>query len=98
MVIEEIQKAPQLLDVVSAQLEERPELRFVLTGCWCSTSSFLLRCGCHPRPATRGPLDEPQEIEGLALETLVAQHLRAFAQLRRRGDSLRFGVPGPGWR
>ena len=26
----------------------------------------------------RGPLDSAQEIEGLALETLVAQHLRGF--------------------
>ena len=32
VVIDEIQKAPQLLDVVHALLEERPELRFVLTG------------------------------------------------------------------
>jgi predicted AAA+ superfamily ATPase len=37
-----------------------------------------------------GPLDAPQEIEGLALETLVAQHLRAFCQLRRQGGSLSF--------
>jgi predicted AAA+ superfamily ATPase len=32
VVIDEIQKAPQLLDVVNALLEERPGLRFVLTG------------------------------------------------------------------
>jgi len=38
----------------------------------------------------RGPLDSAQEIEGLALKTLVAQHLRAFCQLRRQGDSLSF--------
>ena len=37
-----------------------------------------------------GPLDAPQEIEGLALETLVAQHLRAFCQLRRQGATLSF--------
>ena len=38
----------------------------------------------------RGPLDSAQENEGLALETLVAQHLRAFCQLRRQVDSLSF--------
>ncbi|HBU26680.1 MAG TPA: ATPase, partial [Synechococcales bacterium UBA8138] len=32
IVIDEIQKAPQLLDVVHSLLEEKPELRFVLTG------------------------------------------------------------------
>lgn len=32
VVIDEIQKAPQLLDVVHALVEEQPQLRFVLTG------------------------------------------------------------------
>lgn len=32
VVIDEIQKAPELLDVVHALLEKRPGLRFVLTG------------------------------------------------------------------
>ena len=31
-VIDEVQKAPQLIDLLHALLEERPELRFVLTG------------------------------------------------------------------
>jgi len=38
----------------------------------------------------RGPLDGPEEIEGVALERLVAQHLRTFCQLRRRGETLHF--------
>ena len=38
------------------------------------------------RPA--GPLDRPEEIEGMALEGLVAQHLRAWAAYRRQGDEL----------
>jgi predicted AAA+ superfamily ATPase len=37
-----------------------------------------------------GPLDAPAEIEGLALEGLVAQHLRALCQLRPGGASLSF--------
>ena len=32
VVIDEIQKAPQLLDVVHSLVEERPHLRFVLSG------------------------------------------------------------------
>ena len=32
VVIDEVQKAPALLDVVHGLIEERPELRFVLTG------------------------------------------------------------------
>lgn len=37
-----------------------------------------------------GPLDAPAEIEGHALEGLVAQHLRALCQLRPGGASLSF--------
>jgi len=37
-----------------------------------------------------GPLDAPEEIEGMALEGLVAQHLRAVAQLRAGGAQLAF--------
>jgi predicted AAA+ superfamily ATPase len=38
------------------------------------------------RPA--GPLDRPEEIEGLALEGLVAQHLRAWIAYRNGRDQL----------
>ena len=38
----------------------------------------------------RGPLDSPEEIEGMALEGLVAQHLRALCQLRGNGTTLSF--------
>ncbi|MCP9820387.1 ATP-binding protein [Synechococcus sp. Cruz-9H2] len=40
------------------------------------------------RPA--GPLDGAEEIEGLALEGLIAQHLRAWLAYRREGDRLFF--------
>jgi hypothetical protein len=36
---------------------------------------ILIRCFKHLRP--KGPLDKPEEIEGQALEGLVAQSLRA---------------------
>lgn len=51
---------------------------------------FYFDVGVYRSLRPRGPLDAPEEIEGLALETLVAQHLRAFCQLRRRGDTLGF--------
>jgi predicted AAA+ superfamily ATPase len=37
-----------------------------------------------------GPLDRVEEIEGAALEGLVAQHLRAFCALDNRGYTLYF--------
>ena len=40
------------------------------------------------RPA--GPLDQPEEIEGISLEGLVAQHLRAWIAYRNRGERLYF--------
>ena len=42
IVIDEIQKAPVLLDVVHQMMESRPELRFVLTG---SSARKLKRAG-----------------------------------------------------
>ncbi len=40
------------------------------------------------RPA--GPLDRPQEIDGAALEGLVAQHLRAWIDYRNSRDTLSY--------
>ena len=51
---------------------------------------YVFDAGVFRSLRPRGPLDAPAEIEGLALETLVAQHLRAFCQLRRPGGSLSF--------
>ncbi|MFM9102970.1 MAG: ATP-binding protein, partial [Cyanobium sp.] len=51
---------------------------------------FYFDVGVYRTLRPTGPLDAPEEIEGLALETLVAQHLRAFCQLRRQGGSLSF--------
>ncbi len=38
----------------------------------------------------KGPLDRPEEIDGMALEGLVAQHLRAWCDYRIDGSSLHF--------
>jgi predicted AAA+ superfamily ATPase len=38
----------------------------------------------------KGPLDRPEEIEGMALEGLVAQHLRALIAYENKGDELFF--------
>lgn len=51
---------------------------------------YLIDAGlfCSLRP--RGPLDRPEEIEGAALEGLVAQHLRAWIDYRGRANRLHF--------
>jgi hypothetical protein len=51
---------------------------------------FYFDVGVYRKLRPTGPLVAPQVIEGLALETLEAQHLRAFSQLRRHGRSLSF--------
>jgi len=38
----------------------------------------------------KGPLDRAEEVEGAALEGLVAQHLRAWAAYRGNRDGLHF--------
>jgi hypothetical protein len=45
---------------------------------------------CSARCGPEGTLDAPAEIEGIALETMVAQHLRALCQLRPGGAQLSF--------
>jgi hypothetical protein len=51
---------------------------------------FFFDAGVFRSLRPRGPLDAPEEIEGLALDGLVAQHLRALCQLRPEGGSLSF--------
>ena len=51
---------------------------------------FFFDAGVFRSLRPRGPLDAPEEIEGLALESLVAQHLRALCQLRADGTQLSF--------
>jgi predicted AAA+ superfamily ATPase len=51
---------------------------------------FYFDVGVYRSLRPTGPLNAPQEVEGLALETLWAQHLRAFCQLRRQGASHSF--------
>jgi predicted AAA+ superfamily ATPase len=51
---------------------------------------YVFDAGVFRSLRPRGPLDSPAEMEGVALETLVAQHLRAFCQLRRGGGQLSF--------
>lgn len=43
---------------------------------------FYFDTGVYRSIRPSGPLDTPQEIEGMALEGLVAQHLRAWASYR----------------
>jgi len=43
---------------------------------------FFFDAGVYRSIRPTGPLDSPQEIEGMALEGLVAQHLRAWAGYR----------------
>lgn len=49
---------------------------------------FLFDVGVFRTLRSTGPLDRPQEIEGAALEGLVAQHLRAWIDYRQTDDKL----------
>lgn len=49
---------------------------------------FYFDSGVFRALRPKGPLDRPEEIGGAALEGLAAQHLRAFADYRGRGDRL----------
>jgi predicted AAA+ superfamily ATPase len=43
---------------------------------------FYFDAGVYRSIRPKGPLDSPEEIEGMALEGLIAQHLRAWASSR----------------
>jgi predicted AAA+ superfamily ATPase len=51
---------------------------------------YLFDVGVFRSLRPRGPLDAPEEIEGLAIEGLVAQHLRAWAAYRNEATELMF--------
>ena len=51
---------------------------------------YLFDAGVFRSLRPRGPLDRPQEIDGAALEGLVAQHLRAWAAYSGDGAELFF--------
>jgi uncharacterized protein len=51
---------------------------------------YLFDAGVYRALRPRGPLDRPEEIEGAALEGLVAQHLRAWAAYSEGGVELFF--------
>lgn len=67
---------------------------------------FYFDAGIFRSIRPRGPLDSPEEIEGMALEGLVAQHLRAWCSYRvvpaelfywrtKSGSEIDFVVYGP---
>ena len=51
---------------------------------------YLFDAGVFRALRPRGPLDRPSEIDGQALEGLVAQHLRAWAAYSSEGTTLHF--------
>lgn len=86
VVVDEVQRAPGLLSVVHQLIEERSGRTFVLTG----SSARKLRGSVFRSLRPSGPLDQPEEIAGAALEGLVAQHLRAWIAYSRAGAKLSF--------
>ena len=51
---------------------------------------FYFDAGVYRSLRPAGPLDAPQEIEGMGLEGLVAQHLRAWIAYRGGKDTLHY--------
>jgi predicted AAA+ superfamily ATPase len=91
VVIDEVQRAPELLSVVHALIEERRGLRFVLTG----SSARKLRRGTANLLAGRALVRSlhpfmAAELEGAALEGLVFQHLRAWNAYRNERNALAY--------
>lgn len=83
VVIDEVQKAPALLDVVHALVERRPELRFVLTGSsarklrrgsWNLLAGRLVEATLHPFMAAElGEAFDLQRALAVGLVPLVVQ-------------------------
>lgn len=51
---------------------------------------YYFDAGVYQTIRPKGPLDHPEEIQGLALETLVAQHLRAWLDYSQPSGQLYF--------
>lgn len=54
---------------------------------------YLFDAGVYKVLRPKGPLDRPEEIDGAALEGLVAQHLTAWCDYSEKHTSLFFGAP-----
>ena len=51
---------------------------------------YYFDAGVYRSLRPTGPLDRPEEIAGMALESLVAQHLRAWIDYRAAGETLSY--------
>jgi predicted AAA+ superfamily ATPase len=51
---------------------------------------YYFDAGVYRSLRPTGPLDRPEEIAGMALESLVAQHLRAWTNYRAAGETLSY--------
>ncbi|MBN2342859.1 MAG: ATP-binding protein [Deltaproteobacteria bacterium] len=51
---------------------------------------FFFDCGVYRSIRPKGPLDRPEEIDGISLETLVFQHLSAMADYSNKKQQLFF--------
>ena len=51
---------------------------------------YLMDAGVFTFLRPRGPMDSPEAVGGVALEGLVAQHLKAWIDYRAQGDKLYF--------
>jgi predicted AAA+ superfamily ATPase len=55
-----------------------------------SSKFYYFDCGIYNALRPKGPLDQPEERYGVALETLIAQHLRAWINYRGQNEQLYF--------
>lgn len=51
---------------------------------------YYFDAGVYRTIRPKGPLDQPEEIQGLALETLIVQHLRAWLDYSKKSGQLYF--------
>jgi predicted AAA+ superfamily ATPase len=56
----------------------------------CHPKFFLVDAGVFRSLRPSGPLDQPEALEGAALEGLVGQHLRAWLDYRGQGGTLSY--------
>ncbi len=94
VVIDEVQKVPALLDVVHALVEQRPQLRFVLTGSsarqlrrgsWNLLAGRLVEASLHPFMAA-----EPGETLRSYASLYLKEEVQAEAMVRDVGAFARF--------
>lgn len=80
----------QILEDLLISTTIRPFTKRAARAITTHSKFYLFDCGVYRSLRPKGPLDSPAEIDGVALESLVFQHLRAWVSFTKSDTEISF--------